>query len=91
MYFASDELFETSGRKILLSRFLDLFTYLTDEQLANGLAHCFEGGQAQTKDNYLKFVKDFESYSNEIKKISPEESRCPVILILDSEVQGLPW
>lgn len=87
-YFSGDKLFESSGRRILLSRFLDLSSYLTEQQLKQGLAYCYEG---ESKETFSNFAKDFEECLKTIGKISSNEGRCPVILILDNEIQGLPW
>ena len=84
-FFAENKNFVQCGHRQLLHKILDGHEYLSDEQLVKALNEISE------KKDFHTYVKDFfkqlptkEDFSNGIK-------RKPTVLILDKEIQGLPW
>ena len=83
-YFAEDESFISSGRKKLLHKVIDGFSYLNPRQREKAVA------QLTSED------KNQEELLRELKKIGKANlweasPRKPTVLILDKELQGLPW
>ena len=83
-YFTEDKSFISSGRSKLLHKVMDGFSYLNLRQLQKAVA------QLTSED------KNQEELLKEIKKIGKANlweasPRKPTVLILDKELQGLPW
>ena len=91
--FNNDETFELSGRKFLLTRCLETMDYLTLSQLHKCLLHCLQGDEERLPKLLEEVQRYFphSEYDTTGSSQRKEESRHPVILILDREVQSLPW
>ena len=91
--FKNDKTFESSGRKFLLTRCLEAMDYLTLSQFHKCLLHCLQGDEERLPKLSEEVQKYFAHSEYDTMKGSQRngESRHPVILILDREVQSLPW
>ena len=90
-FFQNDETFVSSGRKLLLSRCLEAIDHINPSQLHKCLLYCLQG-DGQNLASFAEAVKNMFPPSNEdMFSQSSGESRHPVILILDKEIQCLPW
>ena len=90
-FFKHDAMFASSGRKLLLSRCLEAIDKLNSTQLHKCLLHCLNG----VEDNLSELIDEvrnlFPFAKDDIFSQKPDEPRHPVILILDKEIQCLPW
>ena len=84
-YFAKEKNFTQSGKRQLLHKILDGHEYLSENQLFKAL-------------NYFSHESGFHSYVKDLLPLVPTNEtftegirRKPTVLILDKEIQGLPW
>jgi hypothetical protein len=84
-YFAKEKNFKQSGKRQLLHKILDGHEYLSENQLFKAL-------------NYFSQESGFHSYVKDLLPLVPTNEtftegirRKPTVLILDKEIQGLPW
>ena len=90
-FFQDDETFVSSGRKFLLSRCLESIHNIRSTQLHKCLLYCLQG-QEDKFDELVDEVKNlFPSNDDDMFSKKCLEMRHPVILILDREIQCLPW
>ena len=90
-FFQHDETFVSSGRKFLLSRCLEAVHNIRPTQLRKCLLYCIQG-QEDKLDELVDEVKNlFPSNDDDMFSKKCLEKRHPIILILDREIQCLPW
>ena len=84
-YFAKEKNFTQSGKRQLLHKILDGHEFLSENQLFKAL-------------NYFSHESGFHSYVKDLLPLVPTNEtftegirRKPTVLILDKEIQGLPW
>ena len=93
MFFKSDENFQSSGRKLLLTRCLEAMDHLSLGQFDKCLLHCLQYDEERLPRLSEEIQKFFPRSEGDMISDSQKDgqSRHPVILILDREVQSLPW
>ena len=89
-FFQQDETFVSSGRKLLLSRCLEAIHNISLPQLHKCLLYCLQG-QEHNIDKLAEEVKKLFPSKDDIFSKKCSDIRHPVILILDREIQCLPW
>ena len=78
-FFKNSNDFVISGKKKLLFKTLDGHEFLSEDQLFKSM-------------NYLSQDKHFHDFlKGSLSKIPPNRKRKPTVLILDKEIQALPW
>ena len=90
-FFQNDETFESSGRKFLLSRCLEALDHLSRNQLHKCLLYCLQGDEQKQLPKLAEEVEKMFPSNDDMFSQKIGESRHPVILILDREIQCLPW
>ena len=81
-FFPNDVKFVSSGRRKLLHKVLDGFNYLTDDQIMKAVLKINLG---YDHPDLLERITTLGKTLIELPK------RHPTVLILDKEIQGLPW
>ena len=89
-FFENDETFNESGRKALLSRCLDAIDNLSEPQLQKCLLHCLQNDEDRLPE-LIEAVREILPSTDDMFSQKHNENRHPVILILDQEIQCLPW
>ena len=90
-FFRNDEFFVSSGRKLILSRCLEGIDILSQSQLNRGLLHCLQGDEDKLQALIDETKNIMQSDDDDMFSQRGSEKRHPVILLLDREVQCLPW
>ena len=90
-FFQNDETFVSSGRKFLLSRCLEAIDHISPIQLHKCLLYCLQGDEQKLPRFAEEVKKLFPPSNDDMFSQGCGESRHPVILILDREIQCLPW
>ena len=90
-FFQSDKLFVSSGRKLLLSRCLEAMDSLSQSQLNKCLLYCLKGDEEKLPELIEETKNNMGTEDEDIFSRRGSEMRHPVILILDRDVQCLPW
>jgi len=90
-FFQSDKLFVSSGRKLLLSRCLEAMDSLSQSQLNRCLLYCLKGEEEKLPELIEETKNKMGTKDEDMFSRRGSEIRHPVILILDRDVQCLPW
>ena len=90
-FFENDETFNESGRKALLSRCLDAIDNLSEPQLHKCLLHCLQNDEDRLPELIEAVREILPSTDDDMFSKKHYVNRHPVILILDQEIQCLPW
>ena len=90
-FFLNDETFVSSGRKFLLSRALEAIDNISTTQLNKCLLYCVNGDEVRLPEIVEQIQNMFPSSNDDMFSQKRSESRHPVILILDRDIQCLPW
>ena len=85
-YFSKQADFVVSGKKKLLYKILDGYDTLTEDQYQYFTRFLFKGQRKPPQG----FLPDARSKIKALKLL-PVEKRKPTVLILDREIQGVPW
>ena len=89
-YFPKDENFGKSGRKELLRKVVDGFEFLSEDEFKEAILHIIKAdGGGGLKDFNSDLLENVTEFSQTLIHKSPK--RHPTVLILDKEIQGLPW
>lgn len=84
-FFANQNDFVTSGKRQLLHKIFDGHEYLSEDQLYKAL------NEFSDKSEFHSYVKDVLKQVPTNATFSKGIKRKPTVLILDKEIQGLPW
>ena len=90
-FFLHDEKFVPSGRKILLTRCLEAIQNINSTQLHKCLLYCLQDHDDKLDELVEEVNKFFPPTEDDMFSKKSYEKRHPVILILDREIQCLPW
>ena len=90
-FFRNDNFFVSSGRKLMLSRCLEAIDIISQSQLNRCLLHCLHGDEDKLQDLIDETQKLMQTGDDDMFSQRGSEKRYPVILLLDREVQCLPW